>query len=212
MNKPLFRRLWIIAGVLLLFQGGAFFLLQRAKSSEVRPLTRNLSELPYDLGNWHGEDQKLNEETAKTVGARQSISRIYRNGSGRQISVHMGEWDSLKHPTLPHPPGICYPASGAEIIRQEEVEIGSTEPITASLLVVERQGVQSLVLYWYCWDKLVCTTRGEACLARLKMIGSREWPPVVKVLLDSPVGPSESEALTSVTELAAHIRELTRDL
>ncbi len=171
MNKPLARRLWIVAATLLVLQGGAFFLLQRARSSEVRPLHRDLSDLPFDIvtkdGNkesdWQGKDQILDEELTKTVGARQSIGRFYQNAAGQGISVHMADWDSLQHPTLPHPPSICYVASGGKIISREPIEIAAKEPIKAELMVVERGGVRTLALYWYSWNELVCTTRTEAC-------------------------------------------------
>ncbi len=59
MKKPLIQRLWLIAIVLLVLQGGAFFLLQRARSSEVRPLHHPLAELPMQIGQWQGSDQVL---------------------------------------------------------------------------------------------------------------------------------------------------------
>ena len=213
MTASLTRRLWIIAAVLLLLQGSAFFFLQRAKSSEVRPLRKDLHGFPYDLGDWHGEDQDLDEAVVKKVGARHSISRSYRDAAfGRAVSLHIGDWDSLKTPTLPHPPTICYPAAGVQILRRETIEVDDADPFQAELLLVEREGGRSLVLYWYRWDEQICTTRTQACMARLKMIGSQEWPPVVKVLLDTPCIPSETAALESLRNFAAEVRKWTRDL
>lgn len=222
MTKSLFHRLLIIATVLLLLQGGAFFLLQRAKSSEVRPLNSDLSEIPYDFGGpseiglWRGEDQELNEEIEKTVGARHAISRSYTDSkTGRVITVHIADWDSLKTPTLPHPPVICYAASGAEILSREPITVNGVnevDPMVAELMIVESRGVRTLVLYWYAWDEVVCTTRGQACMARLKMIGSREWPPVVKVMLSTQAIPNESDAKEALLDFASQIRELTKEL
>ncbi len=213
MTSSLPKRLFTIATVLVLFLGGASFLLNRAKSSEVRPLRRDLNEIPVDMENWQGVDRKIDEEIEKTVGARHAISRTYTEAkSGRMIGVHIADWDSLKTPTLPHPPGICYPTSGAEIVHREPIVVEGPEPITAELLVVKKNGAQSLVLYWYAWDKVVCTTRGQACLARLKMIGSREWPPVVKVMLDTSTFPNESDARDALQGFASQIRESTKGL
>ncbi len=103
-------------------------------------------------------------------------------------------------------------ASGGRILSREPIEIDSQDPIQAELMVVQRGSVRSLVLYWYCWNDIVCTTRTEACLARLKMVGSSEWPPVVKVLLDTPCLPTQDDALKRLTEFAAQIREYTKDL
>lgn len=222
MTKPLFQRLLIIASVLLLLQGGAFFFLQRAKSSEVRPLNSELSEIPYDFGTpsdiglWHGEDQDLDENIERTVGARHAISRSYTDGkTDRVITVHIADWDSLKTPTLPHPPVICYAASGAQIILREPITVNGVDevdPMVAELMIVENRGVRTLVLYWYAWDEVVCTTRGQACLARLGMIGSREWPPVIKVMLSTRAIPNESDAKEALLDFASQIRQLTKEL
>lgn len=213
MTRILTRRLLLIALVLVVFQGGAYVLLNRAKSSEVRPLHGTLSDIPFEIGQWQGETQEFDEEIEKTVGARHAISRRYINATGdRQISLHVGEWDSLKTPTLPHPPGICYPANGATIVRREPVMIGESDPVEAELMVFEFKQARSMVLYWYAWDDVVCTTRGDACLARLKMIGSRQWPPVVKVMLDTITVPNETEAKEALVDLGNEIRELTKDL
>lgn len=210
------KRLFSVAIVLLVSLGGAQFLLNRAKSSEVRPLHKKLSEFPYELGGWHGEDKKFDERIEKTVGARHAISRVYRStskeGTPRQVSLHIGEWNSLETPTLPHPPGICYPASGAEIVGREPVSVGEADPIEAEILTVEHQGMQSLVLYWYQWNEQVCTTRWDACVARLKMIGRREWPPVVKVMLDTASISDHNEAKQTLKELAQEIRAETTSL
>jgi len=213
MTKTITKRLFVIATMLVVFLGGAFFLLQRAKSSEVRPLHTSLNDaVPFSLGNWQGEDQKLDEEITKTVGARHAISRVYTDDSGRAISLHIGDWDSLEHPTLPHPPAICYPATGAKIIGRETIHVGDDQAKAEVLIVQNAKGVESLVLYWYCWDDQVCTTRWEACMTRLKQIGSREWPPVVKVMMDTPSVPNRSEALAVLRQFAGEIRNRTIDL
>lgn len=216
MTSPLRKRLFIIATILLVSQGGAFFLLQRAKSSEVRPLTKQLSDMPYEIvggiGQWKGQDQKTDDEITRTVGARQAISRTYLGPEGRTIAVHIGDWDSLNTPTLPHPPGICYPASGFKITRREKVTIGKDDPVEAEILFVEHSGYEAAILYWYGWEELVCTTRGQACLARLKMIGRRDWPPVVKVMLDTPSGGNELQAIEDLKDLGSEIREWTKTL
>ncbi|MFO7902126.1 MAG: exosortase C-terminal domain/associated protein EpsI [Planctomycetota bacterium] len=210
------KRLFSIAAVLAVFMGGASFLLNRAKSSEVRPLHKELSDLPYELGDWRGEDKEFNERIEKTVGARHAISRLYRatgpDGTPHQVSLHIGEWNSLETPTLPHPPAICYPATGAEIVGREPVMIGESDPIEAEILTVEHQGMRSLVLYWYQWNEQVCTTRWDACLARLKMIGRRQWPPVVKVMLDTVSISDHNEAKQTLEDLARRIRAETRRL
>ncbi len=214
MTTSFTRRLWIIAAVLLLLQGGAFFLLQRAKSSDVRPLRKDLDQFPYDLGDWHGEDQELDEDDCQEgrsspqhqsqlpgccIGTRGHVAHR-RLGQSENAHVAPPSDVSVIRPPVPRSCGV------------RPIEVDDADPFQAELLLVEREGGRSLVLYWYRWDSQICTTRTQACMARLKMIGSHEWPPVVKVLLDTPCIPSETAALESLRNFAAEVRTWTRDL
>jgi hypothetical protein len=80
------------------------------------------------------------------------------------------------------------------------------------VMVTERDGARNLVLYWYFWDQYVVATRTEATLTRLRFAGRRQWPPVVKVLLDAPVGPKEELTREHLIEFAGAVRRWSKDL
>ncbi len=219
------RQLLLVAALLFVLQGGAFALLARAKNSDVRPLHDDLNDVVQmefgttDGSHWRSAESTPDDEIIRTTGARHAISRLYVNEAGRGISVHIGDWNSLQHPTLPHPPWICYPANGAQIVGEEPFVLNEEDvvkenaiPQVAKILTVENKGMRSLVLYWYAWEDRICTTRWDATKARLSMLGSREWPPVIKVMLETPAAPSQEEAMEAITDFAAKIREMTRSL
>jgi hypothetical protein len=209
-------RLWMTALVVVLAFGIGGLVLYRVSSVEVRPLNRSFSELPLEIGGFIGEDQKFDEEIARSVAAVDSVSRMYKSPSGVEITLHAAAWDSLSQPTLPHPPRICYVASGAQIVDQRQVTVDTENPtelpMVAQVLTIDREGRQSFVLYWYRWDDDVCITRSQAVLTRLRLVGQSEWPPVVKVMLETPCGLSPDDAIKSLTGFAAKIHEWSKTL
>ena len=209
-------RLWTTALVVVLAFGLGGLVLYRVSSADVRPLKKSFSQLPLEIGGFIGKDQQLDEQVARSVGATDSVSRMYKSPAGVEISVHAAAWDSLDQPTLPHPPAICYVASGAQIVDQRQVTVDTenpTEPpIVAQVLTIDREGQRSFVLYWYRWDDDVCTTRSQAVWTRLRLVGQSEWPPVVKVMLETSCGLSPEDSLKSLTAFAANIHEWTKTL
>ncbi|MHB8974675.1 MAG: EpsI family protein [Pirellulaceae bacterium] len=209
-------RLWRTAFVIVLAFGLGGLFLYRVSSADVLPLKESFSQLPLEIAGYIGKEQKLDEQVARSVAATDSVSRMYRNSNGVEISVHAAAFDSIGRPTLPHPPTVCYVASGAQIVDQRQVTVApenSTEPpIVAQVMTVDREGQKSFVLYWYRWDNDVCTTRTQAMWTRLRLVGCSEWPPVVKVMLEIPCGNNPDESLKALTAFAANINEWTKTL
>jgi len=127
------------------------------------------------------------------------------------ILVHIAAFSGLGEPSLPHPPKICYPGNGWRVIAERPQPIEGL-PGPARLLTVEKEDTRSLVLYWYCWDNYVCTTRSEAIMTRLKLAGRSQWPPVVKVLIEMPLGKTPDATPELLADFAAKVREATDNL
>ncbi len=206
-------RLWLSAVVVAVVFGASLALADRFGSVEVRPLRGSLESLPLQIEAYRGEARELDPQVARRVGAIDSVSRVYTDPvAGSEISCYLAAFTALGEPTLPHPPAICYRLSGADVVAQRSITIPAQSPIKAQLLTVEREGVRSYVVYWYSWEDKVCATRPQAMLARLKLAGRSQWPPLVKVLLETPVGSSPDEALQAITDFAAHVRDETAHL
>jgi len=72
-----------------------------------------LERVPREIGDWHGEDLKIDEIVREKVGAVGAVSRIYRNvRTGEQVDL----WLIVGHARVisGHTPDICYPSSGFE--------------------------------------------------------------------------------------------------
>ena len=205
-------RVWMAAIAVVVIFGCALALLHRMGSVEMRPLTKSLEDVPRQIEGYTGENTTLDNRVAQEVDAKDAISRIYRNSSGQWISIHVAAWDSLGQPTLPHLPMHCYPGTGAIIVGQRPVTVPAEIPFQASLLTIDRDGQRSLVLFWYAWDERVCTSRSQACLVRLRLATYSQWPPLVKVLMETAVGQSEDDAQQRLLSFAVKIREATQSL
>ena len=205
-------RLWMAAIAVVVIFGFALALLHRMGSVEMRPLTKSLAEVPWQIEDYTGKVTTLDNRVAQEVDAKDAISRIYRNPAGQEISIHVAAWDSLGQPTLPHLPMHCYPGTGAIIVGQRPVTVPAENPFQASLMSIDRDGRRSLVLYWYAWDERVCTSRSQACLVRLRLATYSQWPPLVKVLMETAVGQSEDDAQQRLLSFAVKIREATQSL
>jgi EpsI family protein len=206
-------RLWVTAVAIGLAFGASLILLYRVGSVEIRPLNRPMAELPRTILRYTGEDRPLKAEIEASMNAIDSVSRTYRDPAGVAISLHVAAFTGLGQPTLPHPPSVCYPAAGGQIVADNPVTVGAKDDsITARLMTIERENVRSYVLYWYFWDDNVCTTRSQATMARLRMVGRSQWPPVVKVLLEIPTSGPSDDAEKSLTDFAAVVHEWTKSL
>ncbi len=212
-SAKLSARLWVAAIVVALVFGASLAFAYRVGSAEIRPLRHPLAELPTELATFTGEDRELDPTVAKQVNAIESVSRVYLDqASGTEVASHLAAFSALGEPTLPHPPALCYRLSGADVVSQRPITIDAEQPFTAQLLTVDREGVKSYVVYWYSWDNIICTTRSQAILVRLKLAGRSQWPPLVKILLEARIGGSADETLRALTDFAAHVRNETADL
>ncbi len=180
---------------------------------EIRPLHKPLAELPLTILQFTGEDRPLRDEI-------EAQCECHRLG---EPHVQGPDWSQYFSPRGgihgPRPADAAAPSHRllpgswwTESLASSQCTVGTTDPITASMLTVDREGSRSYVLYWYFWDDKVCTTRSQATMARLRMVGRQEWPPVVKVLLETPIGGPSTDAAKTLTDFAAVVHDWTKSL
>ena len=56
--------------------------------TETAHVQLQLNEMPRQAGNWIGEDNGLDTEVFKAIGAKDAINRTYRDQRGNTISLH----------------------------------------------------------------------------------------------------------------------------
>ncbi len=167
----------------------AFFATPR-QTLPVRPLHRELSRLPEQLGAWRGKTVPLDPKLFPDDGADRSLARVYSDGQGAAIELYLAVWLSADH-TPRHPPEICHIGNGYTILEKKQIVLDHAEPAgrTARLLAMEKNGRPLDVLYWYqsggrisgYWVRRGTWTAG----------GEEAVPPLVKVMISLPAGENE---------------------
>jgi EpsI family protein len=155
-----------------------------AVPSNPRPLAQHLSELPYDFGGWVGADAVLEDHVFEFLGAEQAINRSYTGPDGQSVSVHVAAWIGPEE-WAPHPPEGCYTSAGWGVVGGEKRALAGS-PVRAQTFTAQRQGEELRVMYWYRLGDVYFKNRDEARRARRALWGEREWPPLIKVLMQSP--------------------------
>ena len=83
-------------------------------------------EFPQQLGNWHGEETRLDPEIAVATGAEVLVNRNYRDTRGHAISMHAA---MFKNPAvgITHTPSVLLPDQRVENAQPEFRERSGVE-------------------------------------------------------------------------------------
>ena len=200
-----------IAAVLILLgiQAGTHWISAAYSPGKVlRP--RPAFGVPKTLGEWTGKDVPQDPTLVKSLQTVEQLDRMYQNGSGSDVQIHLACWDDPSEGT-PHLPTICYVANGWEIVASQrgKLNISKSRSIPYNQLVLQRDGRYVQVAYWYQIGPQAYIDRDGLRDARRQLWGRAEWPPVTKVLLHRvvPAQNTPSDALKDLaTQLAVTLR------
>lgn len=203
------RRVWLTVAALAAVQGVVWAAREFVLPSESRELKRPLSELPMQLGDFEGAEKETDPHVFQYLGTERSVSRIYtREADGASVSVHCAAWDAAEE-WVPHPPDSCYTLGGWERIEGETVQFGEGPEERAAVREFEQGGRRIKVMFWYQLGEFTYLTVEQAREHRRAFWGEREWPPVVKVLLQTDATDGADERLL---EMAGQVDAWTRQL
>jgi EpsI family protein len=137
-----------------LFAVGAVFTvgvdLQRAL-----PLREPLATvLPAEIGSRVGRDVQVSEQEIAAAGVTDYLMRTYAladtTSGDPGFSVYVGYYDSQMQGKTIHSPKNCLPGAGWEALASTTVEIATASgPVRVNRYLLQNQGAQALVLYWY---------------------------------------------------------------
>lgn len=96
-------------------------------SAPKQPL--NAPSLPYQIGNWKGQDlEGLGPREKQTLQLDSYIRRSYTNSLGQNVFVYVGYWQqqSGEHQAAKHSPVTCLPANGWKVYnpQKQRLQIG----------------------------------------------------------------------------------------
>ena len=171
-----------------------------------------LETLPMQLGNWKGEDTELDTRIFRKIGAEDVVSRLYRDPLGKEVTLHGAVFGEFVR-GVPHSPTVCYPGNGWTKIEQKDVdiEIPNEPAISARAITYDMEGRRILVMFWYQLDDQIFRDNAGLEEARRALRERKEWPAILKVLLQTSVNnPERAEA--RLVEFASTLYKWTKDL
>lgn len=106
---------------------------------------------PYELGDWKGKEDPVDERTYEILETRNVLSRFYKNAAGQ--GMHVLLVGSYKDRRVAHPPEVCYLSSNYIILNENEktLKVQDREIAVKSFLARHERHPekQELVVYLY---------------------------------------------------------------
>ena len=180
--------------------------------SQVRPLRRDLKDLPTRLGPWTAQEGGEGTAILLDDDAEVHCLRQYRNAAGDAVSVYAAAWRQYRYST-PHYPEACCPGAGYQVLERRNIQLQVTDQksIPARVLLLDRHGQKTCLLYWYRrGDEILLFDRWRR-RAMWTFKSERVWPPVVKVMLQMP-GSDAEKAESLFRSIAVPIFDWTKDI
>jgi Protein of unknown function (DUF3485) len=202
------RYVWIAVAIVAVIQGGGFALERAFFVSRVRPLHHSLAELPLALGPWAAKDQNLDSKTFPSVGAEEQSERLYKTAAGDAIFVHRAAW-IVQDDWTPHIPELCYTSNGWELSQSRLAPLADGSGVLIAIQHYQQGTQRAAVAYWYQLDKAAYVDRDGGRKLRRGLWGRRDWPPLVKTLLQTD---DTEGAEKRLIELATRVYESNCEL
>jgi len=190
-------RVFIAAAIIGFAYLGMYLVAWGIQVPEVVLPAWNIQDLPKQLGEWKGEDVKLDERLFEATGAQSIVERQYRNESGMSIALHLAIFSNPAE-GIWHSPMHCYSAAGWSLYESSKEPISETNDKSdkISLCTWDKSGERVFVAYWYQLGDYRLYSRWDLGTVRWQMRGRKTWPALIKILLSTEAGmkPEDSKA------------------
>jgi len=110
-----------------------------------------LSELPYALGPWTGQEQPLLQPIVAALNVTDYANRVYVDTARVPIQLYVGYYSSQRTGDTIHSPKNCLPGSGWEPVQSGRVtiEVRGDRRIVVNEYLIQKDQNKQMVYYWY---------------------------------------------------------------
>lgn len=194
-GNPVTHARRVAAACMLLL--GALLLLQFRSRGEAVPIRQPLDAFPTKLGDWQGREATIFEvEILNILKVKDYLLRRYVDPTGRSLWLYIGYWDTQRRGAQIHSPKNCLPGGGWEPVEAARVAIpvvGATSAIEVNRYLLQKDGDQQLVLYWYHSQGQAVAREIDAKLRLVKNAIVRNRTDAAIIRVSSPVYGSVQE-------------------
>ncbi|MGH9414661.1 MAG: exosortase C-terminal domain/associated protein EpsI [Terriglobales bacterium] len=196
---PRSRHRWLLLGIVLL---ATFGIRTRLGTAPSVTLHQGFASFPAQVGKWTLASQPaLSSEVVAVLQADDYMVNDYTDAQGQQAQLFVAYYRSQQAGDSMHSPKDCLPGAGWEPIRSDTVALTAAGPqATINRYLVERDGQQELVLYWYQAQEHIIASEywGKVLLVWDAMRHGRRDGAIVRVV----VAKGANEPLTLATRQA----------
>lgn len=123
----------------------------RAKQSHGTPPDVDFGALPYELGPFHGSEERFDEATYTVLGADTTTLRAYAEPGSPPIWLFVAYFGEQNYGQQIHSPRQCLPGGGWQInlLEQVPVELPGRGTITANRMLIESNGNYQVMYYFF---------------------------------------------------------------
>jgi EpsI family protein len=167
---------------------GTMLVLQLRSTGEAVPVRKPLDSFPVTLGEWQTrEGTILSAGILDKLKLTDYVLRDYVDGSGRDLFLYIGYWDTQRKGATIHSPKNCLPGKGWEPVEASLVTIPLRPPhppIIVNRYLVQKDREQQVVLYWYHSQGQVFAGEVSAKIAMVKnaLVRNRTDGALVRVM------------------------------
>jgi EpsI family protein len=110
---------------------------------------KRLAGFPMTFEGWKGNDDPFDAAVMAAVDTDDDLHRKYTSDLG-SLWLYVGYYGTKKGGRTGHLPHHCYPAAGYRIVDlgREKISFGNGLSATVNRILTERNGKQTLALYW----------------------------------------------------------------
>jgi EpsI family protein len=125
--------------------------LQARRKSEVVPKSKPVSAFPTSVGNWVGQDLRIDDEVLGVLGSGDFLSRIYTQSGQPYVGFFLGYFPTQQTGNTMHSPKNCLPGSGWTPTESSRITlpVASGESIPVNRYIIQKGSDRQLVIYWY---------------------------------------------------------------
>lgn len=120
-----------------------------SERAELRVDPSPLARLPGTIGPWRSLDVPMDAAVESILRADYNLQRAYVSGTNESLWLYVGYYGTRRGGRPEHTPRGCYTGAGWGIEATRTLEIGKQGNLRANEYLVERDGAQQLVLFWY---------------------------------------------------------------
>jgi len=131
----------------LLAVGGLAWHLQAQPDLEID--SSRLAALPEHVGPWRSLNLPMDETVESILRADFHVQRVYAGLASEVVWLYVGYYGTARGGRPEHTPRGCYTGAGWSIAATRVLDVGGDSALRVNEYLVERDGEQRLVHFWY---------------------------------------------------------------